>query len=50
VITKVDNQAIKEANQLQSIVEKSGVNQNLKFSLIRGDQKLDLTLKTAQMR
>jgi S1-C subfamily serine protease len=50
VITKVDNQAIKDANQLQSIVEKSGVNHNLKFSLIRGDQKLDLNLKTAQMR
>jgi S1-C subfamily serine protease len=50
VITKVNNQPIKDANQLQSMVEDSGVNRNLKFSLIRGEQKLDLNVKTAQMR
>lgn len=50
VITKVNNQPVKNANQLQSMVENSGVNHNLKFSLIRGNQKLDLTLKTAQMQ
>lgn len=50
VIIKVNNKPIKNANQLQSLVEKAGVNRNLKFSLMRGNQKLDLTLKTAQMR
>lgn len=49
VIIKVENQPVKEANRLQSIVENSGVDRNLKFSLIRGEQKLELTLKTAQL-
>ncbi len=50
VIVKVNNQPIKDANQLQKLVETTGINQNLKFAIVRGDQKLDLNIKTAQMR
>jgi S1-C subfamily serine protease len=50
VIIRVNNQPIKDANQLQSLVEKTGINQNLKISLIRGQQNLDLTVKTAQFQ
>ncbi|BAQ62757.1 HtrA protease [Geminocystis sp. NIES-3708] len=50
VIIKVNNQPIKDANQLQKLVETTGINQNLKFAIVRQDQKLELTIKTAQMR
>ncbi|NCO75858.1 MAG: trypsin-like serine protease [Cyanobacteria bacterium] len=50
VILKVNNQIIKDANQLQQLVENSGINQSLKFSILRGEQKLDLNITTAQLR
>lgn len=50
VITRVDGKPVKSANQLQSMVEDAGVNNNLKLSVIRGNEKLELTFKTAQMR
>jgi S1-C subfamily serine protease len=50
VIVKVNNQPIKDANQLQKLVDTTGVNQNLKFAIVRQEQKLELNIKTAQMR
>ncbi|WP_330203678.1 HhoA/HhoB/HtrA family serine endopeptidase [Cyanobacterium sp. Dongsha4] len=50
VIIKVDNQAIKDANQLQKLVENTSINQSLRFTVIRNQQQLQLSLKTAQMR
>ncbi|GAB4309186.1 MAG: HhoA/HhoB/HtrA family serine endopeptidase [Geminocystis sp.] len=50
VIIKVDNQPIKDANQLQKIVENTSINQSLRFTVIRNQQQLQLSLKTAQMR
>ena len=49
VIVKVNSQPVTEGYQLQSIVEESGVNQNLKFTLVRGDRTIDLTVQTAQL-
>ena len=49
VITKIDNRKVTDANQLQSLVEKSGINQNLRFQIQRGEQTIDLTVKTAQL-
>lgn len=50
VIVKVNNQPIKDANQLQKLVDTTGINQNLKFAIVRQEQKLELNIKTAQMR
>lgn len=50
VIIKVDNQPIKDANQLQRLVENTSINQSLRFTVIRNQQQLQLNLKTAQMR
>lgn len=50
VIIKVDNQPVKDANQLQKLVENSGLNKTLKFSIVRSDQKLDLNIRTAQLQ
>lgn len=49
VIIDVDGTAITSANQLQSVVENSGLNQSLKFKIIRGDQQLTLDVRTAQL-
>ena len=49
VITKVDNQPIKDANQLQHLVEDSGINRNLNFSIIRSDRQLNINVRTEQM-
>jgi S1-C subfamily serine protease len=50
VVVKVNNQPVKDPNQLQRLVETTGINQNLKFAIVRQDQKLELNIKTAQMR
>jgi S1-C subfamily serine protease len=50
VITKVDSQSITDANDLQQIVEKVGVNRNLNFTITRGDRQLNVNVKTEQMR
>ncbi|ELR98972.1 HhoA/HhoB/HtrA family serine endopeptidase [Gloeocapsa sp. PCC 73106] len=49
VITKVNNQPITDGSQLQSLVEKVGIDKSLTVSLKRGDRDLDLTVKTAQL-
>ena len=50
VVVKVDGKPINDASQLQMLVENSGINRNLKFSLLRGDRQLELNLKTEQIR
>ena len=49
VIVDVDGTAITNANQLQTVVEDSGLNQSLKFKIIRGDSQLQLDVRTAQL-
>lgn len=49
VITTVNNQSIKDAGELQSIVDKTGLNKSLKLKLQRGDRSLELTVQTAQL-
>lgn len=49
VITKVNDQPVKEGFELQSIVENSGVNRDLKVTVVRGDRAIDLSVRTAQL-
>lgn len=50
VIVRVNNQSISDATELQNLVEETGVDRNIRFSVVRGDRHLDLNLKTAQLR
>lgn len=50
VITKVNNLPLKGAGELQQLVEKVGVNHNLGLSLLRGENVLDVKVKTAQLK
>ncbi|MEL6928954.1 MAG: HhoA/HhoB/HtrA family serine endopeptidase [Cyanobacteria bacterium J06600_6] len=50
VITAIDGRAINNAEQLQSIVDGSGLNKGLQFSVIRGDRNLKLKVVTTQLR
>ncbi|MDJ0577262.1 MAG: HhoA/HhoB/HtrA family serine endopeptidase [Xenococcaceae cyanobacterium MO_234.B1] len=49
VIVSVDNKPITDASQLQSLVENSGLNANLKFKILRGERTLILNVRTAQL-
>ena len=49
VITAVNNKSIKDGGELQSIVDKTGLNKSLKLKLQRGDRSLELTVQTAQL-
>lgn len=50
VITAIDGQIITEASQLQSIVDRSGLNQSLNFNVLRGDRTLKLKVVTTQLQ
>ena len=50
VITAIDGQAITDAGQLQSMVDRSGLNQSLNFNVMRGDRTLKLKVVTTQLR
>ncbi len=50
VITAIDGQSITEAGQLQSFVDRSGLNQSLNFTVKRGDRTLKLKVVTTQLR
>jgi S1-C subfamily serine protease len=50
VITKVENKAVTSASELQELVEKSSVNQNLQFEIQRGSRSISLTVRTAQLQ
>ena len=49
VITAIDGRAIDSAEQLQSIVDSSGLNKSLQFSVVRGNRNLKLRVVTTQL-
>ena len=49
VITAIDGQAISEAGELQSVVDSSGLNKTLQFTVKRGDRTLKLKIVTTQL-
>jgi S1-C subfamily serine protease len=50
VITAVDSQAITSADQLQQLVDRSKLGKPLKVDLKRGDQSLQLSVRTAELK
>ncbi len=50
VIVAVDGKKITTAAELQSLVDKSGLNKTLKFEVLRGDRNLKLDVKTTQLK
>lgn len=50
VITKIDGKTVTDAQQLQTLVEQSGINKTLKVELQRGDRPVQLDITTAQMK
>ena len=50
VIIAVNGQPVKDGTALQKIVEKAGIDANLRVKLYRGDRLLELTVKTAQLQ
>ena len=49
VIVKIGNTAITSADQVQEIVEKSNIGQALEFSIRRGEQTQQLTIRPGEM-
>jgi S1-C subfamily serine protease len=49
VIVAVNGEKVTNAGQLQSIVEKSGIDRNLQFQIQRGDRNMQLTVRTVQL-
>lgn len=47
VIVEINNQRVTKSTQIQRMVEKSGINQSLRFKVRRGDNTLNFTLRTA---
>ncbi|NJL82404.1 MAG: trypsin-like serine protease [Chloroflexaceae bacterium] len=50
VITKINDRPIDDAGELQSLVEQSGIDAILKFTVVRGDRTLELPVRTQQMQ
>ena len=50
VIVAVEGKKITSADGLQSLVDKSGLNKELKFEVLRGDRTLKLNVKTTQLK
>ena len=49
VIVAVDNREIETAEELQSLVDSSGLDRTLKFKVVRSDRTLMLNVKTTQL-
>jgi S1-C subfamily serine protease len=49
VITRINDQSVSTAQQLQDLVERSGIGQVLRISARRGDRLQEFSLKTAQL-
>ena len=49
-ITAIDGKPVTDAGQLQSIVDASGLNRSLNFTVIRGDRTLKLKVVTTQLQ
>lgn len=50
VIVAVNGQPVKDGSDLQTIVENTGINENLRLKLYRGDRSLEVTVTTAQLQ
>ncbi|GAB4289061.1 MAG: HhoA/HhoB/HtrA family serine endopeptidase [Oscillatoriaceae cyanobacterium] len=50
VIVQVDGKPLTSADQLQNIVENSGVGSSLRFKIQRGPRTVDLNVRTAQLQ
>ncbi|MDJ0591949.1 MAG: HhoA/HhoB/HtrA family serine endopeptidase [Pleurocapsa sp. MO_226.B13] len=50
VVTAINGQAITDAGQLQTVVDSSGLNTSLNFTVQRGDRTLKLRVVTTQLR
>jgi S1-C subfamily serine protease len=50
VITSVDGQSISSAEQLQQVVDRSRLGKALKVELRRGDQSMQLSVRTAELK
>ena len=50
VITAINGETITDAGQLQSLVDRSGLNKSLDFTVIRSDRTLKLRVVTTQLR
>ena len=49
VITAIDGESITDAGQLQSVVDGSGLNKSLQFTIVRGDRTMKLRVVTTQL-
>jgi S1-C subfamily serine protease len=49
-ITAINGEVITDASQLQSVVDRSGLNQSLDLTVMRGDRTLKLKVVTTQLR
>jgi S1-C subfamily serine protease len=49
VILQVAGQRVEDAEQLQDLVEKSGVSETITFKIQRGDRELEVEVTTAQL-
>jgi S1-C subfamily serine protease len=50
VVVKIDGQAVTNAEQLQRIVENSGVGHSLQFDIQRGDRVQQIRVRTGELR
>ncbi|MEQ8757758.1 MAG: HhoA/HhoB/HtrA family serine endopeptidase [Coleofasciculus sp. G1-WW12-02] len=50
VVTAINGQSVNSAQQLQRLVENSGVNQVLQVKVVRGNQTKTLSVRTSEMR
>ena len=50
VVTAINGQSVTSAEQLQRLVENSGVNQVLQVKVVRGNQTKTLSVRTSEMR
>jgi len=50
VITAVNGEKVRDGGVLQSIVERTGVNESLKLKLQRGDAPIEVSVQTAQLK
>jgi S1-C subfamily serine protease len=50
VITEIDGKRIETSEEVQRLVEDSGVGKSLQFKVLRGDRTTTVTIRTEQMR
>ncbi len=50
VVTQIDGQAVTDAEQLQTLVDRSGIGKNLRLTIKRGDNTQQLSVRTAELQ